>query len=244
MYIPIFLEVDSQGECLYGQEFKNLICVTKIEKKPVIVSKEYYDLADDEAKEYCWKIPDEFIDIIDSDITDRKDRQTILTIQKNSSISDWAFGKLSTVVDDLKGIFLLGQYNSFIEAAKKLQVEVYFKIDAIDNMSMTIDDISGKLDDYNEKNRRLLLENSELNSSIRGKDEYIQQLQLKVNELNMELTKQNQRLQDNNEEMLANMERLEKSEERKFLYLKMYTALLDELDKIKVQILEKQIGKK
>lgn len=238
MYIPIFIEINNEEKPVYQNDFMAFYNRVQSNNGFVIASKEYCDEIPDKSNEKIIQIPVALMNEVDCNLLQKEDRKTMFSIQKNENLEQWLIDTLREMQGEIEGIMIRGRYSAVLNAAKKLGVNVYFAADGMDAQQLMFEKVTKNLDDKEKELEQLQVANEKQRKDIHSKDEYIQQLQVRVNNLENELYKKGQKLEQNNNELKSNEALLEKMENDKYLYLKLYKELLKELDVTKVELLE------
>lgn len=234
MFIPIFWEVDNAGEPIYKDTFMRFYENAHEQDFHMIVSAEYAACIEDFDMSIGSIISDEIMTNIDDSLCEKGDRAKLLTVLKNEELERFLEGVIKNSLN-IYGILTCGKYGIIDKIAARNNVEVYVISTALGQE--VFDQVYIRFNDAERKIETLENQKVSMKSDIDSKNEYIQQLQIRVNSLEAEIYRNKQKQESYQIEVENVEKRLEKSDADKSLYLDLYRELLKELDRVKVELL-------
>lgn len=233
MLVFAFLEINNERKPLYAEEFNKCLKSALTGNSIIIASKEYKALALD--KECVLQIPDSIMNDIDNGLVSPESRGLFLSINKNNALIDWISEIISN--KDVAGILLMGRYYDFISAAKKNDVSIYYSETIEQNTDEITKNVLEKEEDYKKQISTLTNDLHDLREEIKDKNEQIGQFHNRIGSLQEELYNRKNQVKALEEQWEYAEKKVDKIEDEKFLYLKMYQSFLKELDETKIELL-------
>lgn len=229
MLIPIFWEINNAGEPVYKDIFLQIYNDIKVQGGHIVVSPEYAECMEKIDSNIATIIPADIMSDIDAKLSDKKDREKLLAVLRDERIENIIDGVIQQC-SEVRGIVTWGRYGVVEAVARDNKINVFISSITFDNNKEFVENIFERLKKYED-------ENTALKKEIDSKNEYIQQLQVRVNNAEGEIYR-NKKKQETYRSETENIEkRLEKSDEDKMLYLNLYKELLSELDRTKIELL-------
>lgn len=229
MLIPIFWEINNAGEPVYKDIFLQIYNDIKVQGGHIVVSPEYAECMEKIDSNITTIIPADIMSDIDAKLSDKKDRGKLLAVLRDERIENIINGVIQQC-SEVRGIVTWGRYGIVEAVARENKINVFISSITFDNNKGFVENIFERLKKYED-------ENTALKKEIDSKNEYIQQLQVRVNNAEGEIYR-NKKKQETYRSETENIEkRLEKSDEDKMLYLNLYKELLSELDRTKIELL-------
>lgn len=235
MFVPVYLEIDNDKNPIFKDAFLKDV-EKKIEKRRIIVSKEYADCIDANSEDVV-VIPTELLDKVDVLNVQVANRAVSLELQKNKELSAWIKTAINSVGDDVEGFIINGLYDFVCEAAYELDVKVVFSAENLCNEKERLNSYMETLENRDAKLLEYEARIQEMQSQIDSKNESMQRLQQKITDLSAELFKNNAEKEYMDEQLEANEQKMDKSERQKVLLADLYAAVLKELSDTKTELL-------
>lgn len=236
MFVPIFLEIDDQGNPIYKDEFSLFYKEAELHEGYVIVSSEYESCVENFDYNIGMVIPKELMSHADEKTCSKGKRAEFLAILRDKGLEEW-FGDVISKNNNIMGFITWGQYYVVNEAASRHSILVCLSNNVFDKQKSLVNRIITRYEHIEEKLKKVENKNRELKETLNSKDDYIQQLQARMNNIEREIYRNKEKEKSSREEVLEMEERLERTEKDKYLYLDMYKELLVELDRTKTELL-------
>lgn len=243
MFAFVFVEIDTEKKPVYLEKCMTMLGKDHTRENLFFVTREYYEqMGQNTDAERVIPIPDELFRGIDENVRSAENRMAVLEIMKNEGITQWFVEKLRDKA--VSGLILQRYYIALHNAAEALECELLIDTKGIqkitDNMKESVEQRARTDEELLHEKER----NASLRNDIGTKDEYIQQLQVKINKLENKIYKMNSKLEQGKWELDDSIQKKDRVEKEKYLILRLYKEMIKELDSVKIELLELKKNKK
>lgn len=232
MVISFFVEIDTNGNPKYKDEFLKAVEQSKKYGGWVVASKEYGILLKKETENVFYEIPDDIIEQLSRSLEHKYDRDALLLIQRNSALEEW-MGDLLERLQAVEAIRAYGEYVSLVRTANQRNIEMYCEVTKksryMENrIQQAGESIQQQIQAYQE-------ENSSLKENVQGLKEYIASTENYVKELQIHATNLDNELKYYKSCDKDNVEQLRKDRD---MYYKLYKDDLEKMNQLEITCLE------